>query len=384
MEEITEVPVALESKIEQDLIKHNVTDMVLGALKEKYGGLRLRSVDDKEKYLEIKDAARDCSKVRNLIVNTCKKGREDANKVQKLWVAKEKEKVAIVAEVEDPLCAELERFEQEQQRKVTEEKKRQEEAYMQRTQALTKMGALYSDGFFALGGFSIEGLLVKESNDEVWANEILPNFEQEYTKEQAERIEFERIQAERDTQVKLEAQKLKKEQEEFRQQQLEFKKQQEELNRAAREKTELEEREKIRERTELQNSRLQKLIPYNPYGKDIPLGALWYMPDTEFDTLLSTTKELFKEEQERKQKKIEEQAAQKERERIEEEQRQAEQKRLQEEKLREEELEKAADKVKYAELIKKFSAIKLPDMRSGQYRKKVAVIREKLEEILSL
>jgi hypothetical protein len=49
-----------------------------------------------------------------------------------------------------------------------------------------------------------------------------------------------------------------------------------------------------------------------------------------------------------------------------------------------EELAKASDKVKYADLIAKIEAIEFPEMRSGQYRKKVAVIREKIEEIYSL
>jgi len=193
---------SLESKIEQDLVAYNVTDAVLSSLKEKFSGLKLKSLDDKESYLEIKEAARECSKVRNLIVKCCKAGREDAVKIQKLWVAKEKEVVAKVTEVEAPLDAEISRFQAEVERLANAEKLRQEEAYMQRTQALTKMSALYSDGCFVLGDFSIEGNLVKESSEDVWKEEILPRFTEEYQKAEADRIEETRKKAEHEAEIK--------------------------------------------------------------------------------------------------------------------------------------------------------------------------------------
>jgi hypothetical protein len=77
-------------------------------------------------------------------------------------------------------------------------------------------------------------------------------------------------------------------------------------------------------------------------------------------------------------------AVQKEKERQEFAALQAEQNRKLEEARKVEELAQSSDKVKYADLVAKFEAIELPEMRSGQYRKKVQIIREKLEEILSL
>src|SRR6478736_2726700 len=93
----------LDEQMEQALVKKNVTDAVINALKEKYGELRLRSIDDKEKYLEIKDAKKDCAKLRNLAVKVCKEGRADAVALQKKWVSKENEVVAKIEEVESPL-----------------------------------------------------------------------------------------------------------------------------------------------------------------------------------------------------------------------------------------------------------------------------------------
>ena len=78
MSEFTEVvEITLEQKIETDLVKANVTDAVIGSLKAKYGTLRLKSVDDKGTYLEIKDGAKECAKWRNIptiinrIINGC-------------------------------------------------------------------------------------------------------------------------------------------------------------------------------------------------------------------------------------------------------------------------------------------------------------------------
>lgn len=382
METLIEIP-ALESKIEQELVKHNVTDSVLAALKDKYAGMKLRSLDDKEMYLEIKEAAKECAKVRNIIVKCCKLGREEAIKIQKLWVFKERETVARVTEVEAPLDAEIEMFNAEVERKALEEKKRQEEAYMQRTQALTRMGALYSNGCFELGGFSIEGNLVKESSEDIWQSEVLPRFTEEYNKSQDEIIKTERLKAEKEAEIKRQQEEFQIKQREFEAEQAEFRKQKEEAERKIRDEAAEKDRESLRIRNEIQNKRFTILIPHNPDGTGVNMQALWMLSEDEFNSICDSKKKEFELKQEARNKEIEERAAQKERERIQEEQRQAEIKRQQIERQRAEELDRSADKVKFADLISHFEAIKVPEMRSGQYRKKVASIRALLEEILS-
>jgi chromosome segregation ATPase len=100
----------LDDKMEQALSKVNVTNYVIDTLKAKYGDLKLRSMDDKEMYLEIKVAAKEVAKVRNAVVKVCKEGREEAVKIQKQWIAKEKEVIGRIAEVENPLDAQIEAF----------------------------------------------------------------------------------------------------------------------------------------------------------------------------------------------------------------------------------------------------------------------------------
>src|SRR3954470_24997492 len=168
------IEVTLEKTIETKLVQSNVTEQVLAALKEKYGGLKLKSVDDKESYLELKAAAKECAKVRTLAVKVCTEGRERAVKEQKLWIAEQKRVVGEVATVEDPLDAEIKKFYDNVERLKQEELQRQEEAYINRQAILTKMGATYVGGSFVLGEASFEGNLVKGSSDDVWEEAIVP------------------------------------------------------------------------------------------------------------------------------------------------------------------------------------------------------------------
>lgn len=389
----------LATNIEQQLVAYNVTDAVLSSLKEKYSGLKLRSLDDKEGYLEIKEAAKDCSKVRNLIVKCCKAGREDAVKIQKLWVAKEKEVVAKVTEVEAPLDAEIKTYNDELDRKANEEKRRQEEAYMQRTQILTKMSALYSDGCFVLGDFSIEGNLVKESSDQVWNEEILPQFNIEYQKSEAERIEIERKKAEHEAEIKNQQEELAQKQREFEAQQVEFKKQQDESIRVEREKLQEENRKKEEAGNIKLKDRLSLLAGWGYNGFTVSKHGEIFgskedmisLSDDEYKILVRQNEQFIIEEinrqEEKKQTEIataKQEAIKKEQERQAEENRQSEIKRQQEDQRKAEELAKAGDKAQWDNFIEGLSKLIVPTARSGQYRSKTAIAREKISEIIAL
>lgn len=378
------IEISLETKIEHELVKANVTQAVINTLKDRYSGMKLASLTDKESYLELKSAAKECSKIRNLAVKCCKAGREDAIAIQKLWVAKEKEVVAEIASVETPLDEEIAKFDAEVERLANEEKRLQEEAYMHRTQSLTKMGAVYGDGSFTLGAYSIEANMIKESSADTWNDSILQNFDAEYQKIEVERIErkkkedIERAELNRKKDEFAEQQRL------FNEQQAEFKRQQDEQQRLEREKKHSEELETERLRVDAQNKRLQQLIPFNPYNKGIAVNDLWNLSEEAFISLLNDTKAKHEVETAEKQRQIEEQAALKERQRIEEENRLAEIKRQQDEQKKAEELAKAGDTAQWDNFIEQVKKITVPAVKSGQYRKISAIAKEKLEEILSL
>lgn len=385
LDQTTEIQeLSLEKVIEIKLVQNNVTEQVLAELKEKYGSLRLQSLDDKEGYLEIKQAAKNCAKLRNLAGKLCKEGREEAVKVQKLWISKEKEVVARIADVEDTLDAEVARFEAEVKRKEEEEKRRQEEMYINRQATLTKMGARYEGGSFVLGEVSFEAELVKGASEDVWEEAVVPKFRSEYEKVEAARAAEEKRIAEEKAEMERQRQELQRQQEEMRIMQEELRKERERTEKAEREKQQAEEAEKRRIISELQQNRYDALYQFREYGEQVNMSTLYSLEEERFNELMTTKKAAFEaysaEQQrlaeERRQKEIEaaKQAAIKA---------EAERKAAEAAK-RAEELAQASDKEKYADLIAKLAGITLPEMRSGQYRKKVSVIREKIEEILSL
>lgn len=91
--------------IELVLVENNITSQVIEKLKQDYLGLKISGIEDKVGFKKVEDARKECKALRNLATNLCKKGREDAIKIQKDWIAKEKEVVADISQVEDYLEA---------------------------------------------------------------------------------------------------------------------------------------------------------------------------------------------------------------------------------------------------------------------------------------
>jgi len=376
--------VSLDSVIETKLVQNNVTEMVLSSLKEKYGGLKLKALDDKESYLELKAAAKDCAKVRTLAVKICKEGREEAVKTQKLWIAKEKEVVGKVAEVEDALDAEIDKYDKEVERLANEEKERQESAYINRQAQLTKMGATYVDGCFILGEASFEAVLIKESSQDVWEEAVIPKFQAEYEKIESVRIAEEKKKQEAEAELKRQQDELARQQAELRQQQEEMQRQKEEAERIEREKKHQEQLAEQKRVSDLQAKRLELLLPFNRFGADVSMATLWTLSEDEFNEILESKKKEFEQYQLEQQRLAEEkrladielakqEAIRKEKQRI-----------AEEEQKKQAELEAANDKTKWEDFIKQVEGVTVFEMRSGQYRKKMAAAADKLKEILAL
>ena len=95
--------VEVVSPIETALAQNNITAQVIERLKTDYLGLKINGLEDKAGFKKVEDARKECKALRNLAANICKKGREDAIKIQKDWIAKEKEVVSDISQVEDYL-----------------------------------------------------------------------------------------------------------------------------------------------------------------------------------------------------------------------------------------------------------------------------------------
>lgn len=492
-EELIVLPI--EEQISQELVKANVTEAIIADLKERLLPLKIAGIEDKETYLIVQAGRKECKALRVAAKKICTNGREQAVAISKAWIAKEKEVTGRISEVEDYLEKQEVEYEAEVAKEKEARKRKQEEQFIMRQQELSAMGVLYADGSFSIGEVSFEFSLVKESEEDIWKETILPKFKAEYEKVEADRIAQEKIKSDKELWMQRENERLERARQLLEEKEAELKKEAErqaDEARKAREtrdlarsdqllslglkfdfvdhfkgydcfvpmldlrfhndekwdilikevsaqvarkkEEEVEEKRKEQERKDLQNKRYAALFPFREYGEPVEMDSLWSLSEDAYNDMLGEKTALFHKAEEDKAKKIADDAAKKERERIEEEQRQAEAKkkkelrvsrtamlsqnqllynnecgyvedmpedqwvevfnalkashedikRKQEEDRKTEEAAKASEKVKWASIMTQLSVIEIPRFVSGQYAKKAAILREKLEEIKAL
>lgn len=389
----------LEEVIEKTLVKNNVTESVINSLKEKYSGLSLKSLDDKESYLNIKEARKEVRGVGILVEKLCKIGREDAIAVQKKWLNKEKEILAKIAVVQDPLDAEIKKFDDEVERIANEEKERKEQSFASRQTTLLKMEAKYENNSYTLGNVSYELVNIKEADDEVWNDTILPKYKREFEKIESVRAEEERQKEEAAIKLKEEQEKLAAQQEEFRKQQEAFLNQQKELqelkeksDREERERQDAiaaEERKKLEEIVSKRSAELRSIgMSYDGSKYDfadiyVSKSDVTDLDDLSWQELLQSRTILIKERKDadekiREQKRLadieeaKQLALKQERERKE-----------AEERRRVEELEKSSDKDKWSAFVESLN-VPIPDFKSNIYKGKASSVKSLLKQIQEL
>lgn len=395
---------SLDKQIENALVKENITDKVIRQLKETFGGMALKSIDDKESYLDIKKARTEVRRIGILVEKVCKKGREDAVAIQRKWLNKEKEVLSQISEVQDPLDAEIKKFEDEVARKENEEKQRREEAFMARQASLFKYGAEYRNGNYELAELSYESELIKNAEDEMWEGIILPKYKRVYEQKEAARVaeetrrreEMERQEKER---IELEEKQaaFRKEQEEFERQKRELQEQKDKQDREIREAEQKKQHEEFQKRISIRNSRVSELknlgCRYDEqdglylYGSFavVSVEELEALSEQDWVALLLEIKpkieKIKADEEEIRNAKIEKEkqeaaelAAKKERERIAEEERLAAIKKA-------EEMEQASDKTRYEDVVKYLSDYPAYEMRSGVYKKRMNVIKDFIADL---
>lgn len=442
MNELTVLPV--EEQISNELVKANVTEAKIAELREKYMPLKINGIEDKETYIQVKEARKDCKSWRVLAEKLCKKGREEAVAIQKAWVAKEKEVTTQIGEVEDYLEKQEKDYEEAVAKAKKERDRRIEEQFILRQQELSKMNALYAEGQFIIGEVSFEMSVVKECDPDIWENDIKPKFESEYKKVEALVLEQERLRQEREAEIKRQEEELQRKQRELEEQERKLKAAQEEQERKQREEEQRKIIEENQRKEKLWRIRLDQLNPigwngqeaFAIYDESVVVATyeqLITWTDNDFTVILETHQSNVKKDaEEKEQKRLAEIEKQKEAERVtalrkwrkemlqnyghsydgdidlgkyedvewdellskvkgiyekqqlEKWEAAQEEKRKQEELKRQQELEQSKDKEKWEAIMQKVNGIEVYDMRSSQYRKKAMILREKLEEIKAL
>lgn len=412
--EAEELELPLEKKIEKALIKENITDKVIEELKNRYSGLKLKAIDDKESYLQIKEAKKNVRAIGIITEKLCKHGREDAVKEQRLWLAKEKEILAKIDEVQEPLENEIKKFEDEVERLENEEKERKEKVFQERQSILIKYGAQYNNGSFELNHISYQIDNIKEADDEIWESIILPKFYAEFEKLEAEKVRIEKDREAAALKLKQEQDELNRQREEMEKQRKGLEKAQAEMQRmkeeAEREQRRIEQEKQdklIKERRERINKRYDQLFSlgmkfnaqYEAYVfEDVNVDnktEINLLNDEQWTALINKITPVIEEKKKailekqtaeaeaQKQKEIEA-ALQEERDRVAKEKAAAELKAQQEKIRKEEELAQAGDKVKWADILRQLNELSIPEMRSRIYRQRIQILKEKISEIKEL
>ena len=395
--EAEEIPIEkkIEETINTELQKANVTETIIANLKEKYLPLTIRGQEDKETYTTVVEARKDCKKWRILAEKVCKKGREAAVMEQKLWLAKEKDVAGRIGEVETYLEKQETDYETERDRIKAEKRQQQEANYTNRTLELVKMGAEFNGTGFVLGDIEYSASLIRETDNDIYEATILPKYREIFDKNEAVRIETERIKKEQDDELQRQKDELARQQQELADQQRKLNEQQDEADRAAKaiaDKAEQEQREK---RDALQSKRLIELLPFNKYGADVNMTTLWTLEEHEYNSILVTKKQQFEDNKAKEEKERQEAADKAQQEAVdkaladEKERQRLSDKKKEDDRIAEEtrkalELEKAGDAAQWANFIGQVKALTFPTAKSGQYRRMIAMAKEKIEEIQSL
>lgn len=288
----------LETKIENELVKQNVTEKLIAKLKADYMPLTIAGQHDREGYEAIVAARKDCKRWRILAKNICENGRESAIAEQKLWIAKQKDVTDKISEVEDYLEKQEKDFEEERDRLKAEKKRQQEAAFLSRSVELTKMGASFDGTSFTLEEVSYEAVLLKEADEDVYAT-MFAKYKTIFDKNQQAAAELEESRADAAAKLELERAELKN-----------LRKEREELQ--AQIKADEERREKERKDADLQKFqfRLAQLEGYNYNGLTVSYeGAIIgnmqdiiSIPMDEFEAKVVAHKAMLAEREEQRKK----------------------------------------------------------------------------------
>lgn len=406
--EAQEIPIeqVVEKSLLTSLEKMDITKKFLEEKRDECLELKLDG-QNKEAYTIIRETRLNMKTRRVAIEKICKKGREDATKTQKAWIAVQNDWTGIVSAGEDYLSNLEEEFEKEAERIKNETKRKQEEAFILRQSDLTKMGAHYIDGSFVLNDISFEAILIKEADDEVWNDSIKKKYYDQFLINESARLAEEKIKSEA-------AEKLRIEQEEFEKQKLELKKAQDELLAQQQEAERLRkidekkaEEEAIQQRRNKLSARYDQLfklgMSFNGQHQcyvfeDVNVDnktEINLFNDDEWDALINKITPIIQERKDAAEKKridalaeekrlaIEE-ATRKEKERIEKELADAKLRKEQDDIRKAEELAQSSDKEKWNDFVSQLNKLSIPDMRSGQYRKKIQSVNRLLGEIKGL
>lgn len=210
-----EVIAEIDKEIDVSLEKENVTELILNGLEEKYMNLSIKNQEDKEGYLAVVAARKDCKSWRVLATKICKKGREEANARSAKWIDREKRVVNRISKVEDLLENMEKAYEAENARQKAEREAKIEQQGISRMADMVRMGAQLMGSNWVLGDVVYEAVLVKSCDDDIYKG-IFDDFHAQFN-------EIEKVRLQKEADQRQEQEKLRQDQEELKKMQQEAK-----------------------------------------------------------------------------------------------------------------------------------------------------------------
>lgn len=299
----------VQKVISGEVAKFDKFETRLNELKEKYKDLTIVDVNDKEGYENVRVAIGDLRSIRT--------GTDADKKVIKApflaacSTIEERSKwiIAEVSKIETPLQKRKDEIDEEKEKIKADKKAKQEAAFAKRLVQLTAMGASFADGMnLVLEDVSYEAVLIRESDDEIYEQVILPKYKSIFDKNEAERIKKQQEEEEKKRKQEEEQEKLKKQQQELQEAQERLKRDQEELQRQKDEAA----RKELAERT---NNRVKQIAAiglqfdgiseYRYKGAFITLEDVKTFQDDTWNQLINTAEKVvseIKEKEEREKK----------------------------------------------------------------------------------
>lgn len=217
------VPIDL---IQHTLIQNNIDDVTVNELRDKYLALTIADHTDIEGYNRVNEARKEVKKYRTAVTKICKEGREESNRISKMWIETEKTWVNKFAEIEEVLERRQKVIDdyhaQQAKIKADEEARLKREADEKRMNLIVERTKLLSSVNVAIQSSAELAIMSQEEFDSLYnqGKQKIAELEAERlqkekeAEEQKKRIEQERLELEEERKKILQAAKLLQEQRE--------------------------------------------------------------------------------------------------------------------------------------------------------------------------
>ena len=170
VEEVKNYSLSTDDIIQNEIRKYSVADAVIAEYKNKFKGLKIKGIEDKQGYKAVKEARSIMMKYRTGVENKRKELKADSLKIGAGIDGEAKRLTSLILEVEEPLKDKLEKIDAEIQAEKDKAEKEAEEKLKVRVKELEEVGLKFDGSFYSIGeNISVDIVTIKDFSDEVFA-----------------------------------------------------------------------------------------------------------------------------------------------------------------------------------------------------------------------